>query len=113
MPIQKECLWIEYVEQNTDGYGKACVDVARRVMEILDEEPPAEINCHALISRADHEVLGADNDGITGFMAGAVAHMVSQCHSRGVEFRKAWNLTFGVENDAGTVNPAILEVEVK
>lgn len=87
MKIKDEARWNEYVEVNKDPYGKCCVDVARRVMEILDEGQPIE-TCHRLICRADDET-GAG--GITGFMASAVAQMVSECHERGEEFRRAWN----------------------
>ena len=104
--------WDSWVKDNTDEYGKACMDVARRVMEILDEENPSELDCHALICRADNEMLGEEEGGITGFMAGMVASMVSQCHSRGAEFHEAWNAFFGVEPDKGTVNPALITVGV-
>lgn len=78
--------WKEQVEKNKDDYGKACVDVARRVMEILDEG--GDFDCHKIICRADEEVKAG---GITGFMAGCVAQMVSHFHERGEDFRKKWS----------------------
>lgn len=104
MPITNQEKWNEWVNKNEDSYGKACVDTARRVMEILDKEQ--EFDTHEIICRADKEV-GAK--GLTGFMAGAVAQMVVECHSRGEEFQQKWNTTFGYKG-TGIVNPAIVTV---
>ena len=108
--------WEKMVEVNKDPYGKAIVDVARRVMELLDEEEYNHtLTCDEasdLINRADEDV-GAG--GLTGFMAGAVAFTVAKCHSRGEEYRKAWNsgwLKKGEEDKGGVVNPAILSIDV-
>jgi hypothetical protein len=106
--IVKQKEWDECVGKNKDAYGKACVDVGRRVMEILDEEP--EFNCHEIICRADKEVKAG---GITGFMAACVAQMVWQYHDRGEEFREKWNQDHGVDESkakGGIVNPAIMEI---
>lgn len=112
MPITNKIKWQRRVEMNTDDYGKACVDVARRVMEILDDGQP--FNARTIISRADKEV---EAGGITGFMAGCVAQMVSQCHSRGEEFRRAWNVGLQIRDEGvraneggGVLNPALLSV---
>jgi len=118
MKLKDEKRWDEYVKKNTDPYGECCVNVARRVMELLEErsEPlrhgyhPDLDTPHGLICKADNDI-GAG--GITGFMAGAVAAMVSECHERGEEFRKAWNepmMSDGEEDSGETKNPAILMV---
>lgn len=86
MPITRQKDWDVWVKGNTDPYGKCCVDVARKVMEILDEEN--EFDPHTIINQAD-DTTGSG--GITGFMAGCIAQMVSRCHSRGDEFLSAWN----------------------
>lgn len=119
MPITNEKLWQKQVENNKDAYGKCCVDVAREVMRLLDESTDT-INTHDLICKANKNI-GAGS--ITGFMAGAVASMVSQvsqCHSRGEEFRRAWNTDTQLQDEGdkanesgGTLNPALLNVEVK
>lgn len=104
--------WKEWRDNNTDAYGGACVRVAYNVMKKLDDgEPIADV--HELICDAD------DVGGITGFMAGAVASMVSGCHERGEEFRRLWNgdVAIGDEggkaNDSGGVlNPALLNISV-
>lgn len=119
MPIINQMEWDKCVRINTDPYGKCCVDVARKVMELLDaDQTPLhegyhpDINTpHGLICKADREI---DADGITGFMAGCVAQMVALCHSRGEEFRKIWNKELGVPEDSkGVANPAILTLEVE
>jgi hypothetical protein len=107
--ITDENAWKEYEENNKDGYGGACVDVARKVMQLLDEDLtplhngyfPDIHTAHGLICKADKDI---DAGGITGFMAGCVAQMVFQCHSRGDEFRKSNN--GDIETD-GVVNHAL------
>ena len=83
MSITNQEEWDNAVKVNDEPYGKACVDVARRVMEILDEGN--DFDCHEIIYQADRDTK---TGGITGFMAGCVANMVSVCHSRGEEFRR-------------------------
>jgi len=110
MPITNAVEWNKAVEVNSKPYGKACIDVAREVMRLLDERDGA-IDCHALISEADKATYAG---GITGFMAGCVAQMVGAWHSRGDEFRQAWNKGYGVDEikaKGGTVNPAIVTIE--
>jgi hypothetical protein len=116
MPITNETDWNKHVNANTDPYGKACIDVGREVMRLLDEDD-GPIDTHKIICDADKNV-GAG--GITGFMAGAVASMVSGCHSRGDEFRRIWNgeVQIGDEGDkanesGGVLNPAVLNVACK
>ena len=111
MPIIKKEDWKKSVDNNQDDYSKCCVDVARRVMEILDKEN--EFDPHAIITQADEDIKAG---GITGFMAGCVAQMVSHCHSRGEEFRKLWNKDVGSvtgqEDSEGVLNPALLTINL-
>lgn len=101
MPILLQEEWNKHVTMNQDPYGKYCVNVARKVMEFLDAEPDRpiqlgyedEFSIHKLICRADKAT------GIIDFMAGCVAQMVGQVHSRGDEFRKVWNENRGVKED--------------
>jgi len=88
MSIVKQEDWNKWVEKNTDPYGKCCVDVAREVMRLLDTPKYKDFNPHKIICDADDNIKAG---GITGFMAGCVAQMVSHCHSRGEEFRQKWN----------------------
>ena len=114
MPIIDQEKFDSLVEANRDPYGKKCVDTAQRAMEILDEEP-GDFDTHELICRADNESAG--DGGITGFMAGAVASMISACHSRGDEFRRKWNGDNQIADEGdkanesgGVLNPALLSV---
>ncbi len=116
MPIKDEVAWNNYVEKNTDDYGSVCVKVAREAFILLDEQQ--EFNTHQLICAAGDR---AKTDGIMGFMAGCVAQMISECHSRGEEFRRKWNIDNQIQ-DEGTqanetpsfvLNPALLCIEVK
>ena len=108
--------WNSYVEKNNDPYGGACVKVAKRVMELLDEDKtPLHNGYHPDIHTAHGLICKADDDtnagGITGFMAGCVAQMVTECHERGDEFRKSHN---GEEyTGEGVVNHALLTIETK
>lgn len=108
--ITNQKKWDGYVKQNVDDYGKYCVDTTRRVMGILDKEE--DFDCHAIMCEADID------DDLTGFMAGAIASMVSQCHSRGEEFRRKWNIFNQIQNEGerankngGVLNPALLNIE--
>lgn len=112
--MKNQKLWDSLVKVNNDPYGKCCVDVAHRVMELLDNDNKPlhdgyypDINTpHGLICQADNDI---DAGGITGFMAGCVANMVSQCHERGEEFRRIWNKEY---KGNGTINPAVIEVDL-
>ena len=113
MPIEKKDDWKKWVDNNEDPYGAACVKVAQRVMEILDDVE--KFDTHKIICRADEETKAG---GITGFMAGCVAQMVSHCHSRGEEFRRKWNTDNQIGHEGekandgdGVLNPALLVID--
>jgi hypothetical protein len=117
MPITNIKKWNSYVTKNQDPYGKCCVDVARRIMEILDKDPtPLEIpgNGSQYGDKSAFKIICNANDdikagGITGFMAGCVAQMVVECHSRGEEFRKSHN--WDIKGD-GVVNRALATISI-
>lgn len=85
-----------------DGYSFGVVQAAVSVMGALDQgKTPAEAN---------DAMKGM---GISGFMAGCVAEIVSKYHIRGDEFRLFWNEYWGVGEDkanGGVVNPAIVTI---
>lgn len=105
MPIANEQLWKEFEDANKDAYGKCCVDIAREVMSLLDFVE--DFDPHSLISQAEKNV---GESGITGFMAGAIAHMVFVCHSRGHEFKEKWNKQYSPDPRDGVINPAIITI---
>jgi hypothetical protein len=114
MPIINVEKWKMFEEKNQDPYGKCCVNVAREVMRILDDPASPPMTTHKLVCVADDNI---EAGGITGFMAGCVASMVSQCHSRGEEFRRKWNTEHQISTEGdkanesgGTLNPAVLSI---
>ena len=116
MNLKDETSWNHYMEINQDPYSKCCVDVARRVMEILDLGEPLDKSWD-IVNQADDDINAG---GITGFMAGCIAQMVSQCHARGDEFRRKWNTESQIHdegdqaNDSGGIlNPVLLTIECK
>ena len=118
MPITNQEKWDKYVSKNKDSYGKACVDVARRVMEILDEnDKPIESGyhpntqlTHGMIVKADRGVHNGQSE-LTGFMAGVVSVMITHCHSRGEEWKKVWNKENTGDKIDGVNNPALMTIE--
>jgi len=108
MPIINKEKWDVYVKKNQNPYGKAAVDVAKEAMDLLDTDKYEKLDTHKLICDADIK------SELTGFLAGAVAQMVTECHSRGKEFQKIWNISHGIkkeEAEEGIVNPAILTIK--
>lgn len=104
--------WNKWVENNTDPYGAACIKVAKRVMELLDEDAtPLHMGYHPDVHTTHGIICKADEDtnagGITGFMAGCVAEIVCTCHERGEEFRIIHN---GKEVSDGVINHAIIRI---
>ena len=86
------------------GSGVAGLTTAIKVAKNLPDK-----KILVLTKAADNET---NTGSITGFMAGCVARMVSHCHSRGEEFRKAWNFDIGKvtsqENSDGVLTLAII-----
>lgn len=102
MNLKNKEFWDKQVELNSkDAYSKACIEAAQKVMEALDAgKTPKE---------AHDEMYGL---GLSGFMAGCVAQIVSQAHMRGEEFNDFWNESWGVpKGTKGTVNPAIVTIK--
>lgn len=105
MPITNKEEWNAYCEANKDSYGRACIVVAENVMEALDANPdpleygyyPNSRTPHAIICKADKDANGG---GLSGFMAGCVAQMVRECHSRGDDF---WEKYSNVDKNLATL----------
>lgn len=112
MNIKNQELYEAYTKNNQDSFGICIMNVANRVMQLLDSDPtplhngyyPDIHTAHGLICKADDDIRAG---GITGYMASAVAHTVIECHVRGEEFRKSHN---GEYKGEGTVNHAVLSV---
>jgi len=94
--------WEDCKEKNSqDDYSKACIDSAIEVMTALEDGEE--------VHKAHDKMYG---HGLSGFMAGCVAQMVSRFSPRGEEFKDFWNKQFGVDEKAdGVVNPAVLTIK--
>lgn len=93
----------EYVSNNQDPYGNACIVAGAKIGKALDENKKPE--------EAEKEMHGME---LTGFMAGAAAQAVSHFHPRSNDFRLWWNKSYGVkesEAKGGVVNPAIMTMK--
>jgi len=90
MPIINTKDWDIWVEKNQNSAGKVCIDIARQVMKVLDEDK--DFNADELIVLSAKEIKAEVPN---KFIKVQVANMVSKYHSRGTEFRKKWNEAYG------------------
>jgi hypothetical protein len=106
--------WREGLANNSDDYGKGVFDYAERWARLMQL---AMIEGRTLRDAAESTSHEADIDGITGFMYGAAASILSQCWKHGEELRRWHNLSIQINdegekaNDSGGVlNPALLSI---
>lgn len=83
--IRYTILWVQYMEYLTKKYGMEMSEIWDRCSDL------------------------ANVDGVTGFMYGAAASIISRVWQSGEEFRKCYNSKWNYSG-AGTVNPAMLAV---
>ena len=99
--------WEKCKRANTEDYGKAIISYATlwiQYMEYLTKRYGMSI------SKIWNECSNlADIEGVTGFMYGAAASMISRVWKHGEEFRKLYNSKWGYYGE-GTVNPAVLTI---
>jgi hypothetical protein len=90
--------WDAYVKANTSEYGRECVNIVRRVMEILDNTKgrlkvsynPNPVSAYEIIYNANKDVKAR---GVLALISAHGLNMVYQCHSRGLEFYLSVHLT--------------------
>lgn len=104
--------WQKFVDNNTDLYGKGCVDFAKRWAELMESKIERGELLESIAEITSHD---ADIDGITGFMYGCAVSMLAQCWIHGEQLRKWHNLDcqLGDEGEkanekGGVLNPALL-----
>lgn len=113
-----EAIFKDYEAKNTDAYGGCCVRFAREWAEEMEKRIDAGARLEDVASDSATEVNRRPGYGITGFMYGAAASIISQCWDRGEEFRRWHNVdTCGPEKGAkanekpgAVANPAILTI---
>lgn len=100
---EREEKYKKYVSNNTDPYGKAIIDAGEAFGSAVDEGKTFE----------EAEKIALDTeDGLTGYMVGAMYSALAHFHPRGEEIKDWWNEKFGKpKGEKGTVNPAIFTVK--
>ena len=101
MKPEKQKEYAKYVEINKSPYSKAVIDAGEGVMKLLDGGKNPE--------EAEKGLYGF---GITGYQSGAAIQAVVHFHERGEEMRAWWNNKHGVKSNDGTVNPAIMTIDI-
>lgn len=92
---------------NTDAYGNAIFEYAILWAQLMQQELSKGKTIDECADKASHD---ADTDGITGYMYGAAAAILSECWKYGQELRVWHNKKYEYEGD-GIVNPAILTID--
>ena len=106
----------DWLKNNKDNYGRTCFVYAERWADLLEIEYIKAVNVpieKIIEMYADDFSHKADEEGMTGFMVGVAASILSQCWEYGKIFKVWWNKQYGVENAEGTVNPALMTIGVK
>lgn len=104
MRLHPEKFEKERVDCEGNDYALCIVQVADRVMSYLEEIGEGTFDASDLITKADREL----EEGITGNMAAYVSMLVTKYHSRGEDFRKSWNKSWGRDDAQGVINPAMV-----
>ena len=95
------------IEVNShDCYSKGVIDYMIRWADMMEKCISNGENINDIAKKTSHE---ADTDGITGFMYGCAAHLLSRFWEYGEDLRKWHNKQYGYEGD-GVVNPAVFTV---
>lgn len=109
--------YTQYVEKNTDSYGKAVVDFAERWAALMEERIEAGAAVADIAQETSHV---ADTEGITGFMYGCAVQTLAYFWEHGEMLRRWHNIDtqFGDEGDkanesGGVLNPAIVNIGKK
>lgn len=106
--------WNQFVANNTDPYGKACVDYATRWADLMEARIASG---EALENCAEESSHTADTDGITGFMYGCAVNALAHCWIHGERLRRWHNLKTQFHDEGekanqngGVLNPAVLVI---
>lgn len=108
----KEKEYKDWLDKNTDPYGRTCFTYAERWAEMIENliESSTDEPMKVIVNNADRLSHEADTEGITGFMYGCAVSILSQCWKYGEELRKWHNKEYNYEGD-GVVNPAVLNIK--
>ncbi len=114
MQIKDQDAWTQWVNNNTDPYGKGIIGFAERWANLMEARMERGA---ALADIADATSSEADDEGITGFMYGAAVSVLAISLEHGEELRRWHNLDTQIGNEGeraneqgGVLNPAILNI---
>lgn len=96
-------------ENNSDPYGSCGYRYLERWAELMETKLAEG---HALKDIAGETSHVADTEGITGFMYGLSVGTLAKYWTHGEELRRWHNKEYDYEGK-GTVNPALLTIEIK
>jgi len=107
--------WAELVELNKptpeDDYSAAVVRYAERWADMLETAMELanldDASFAAVAKSTSHE---ADTEGISGAMYGMAVQILRDHWEHGERLNRWHNAKYGVKDDSGTVNPAIVTV---
>lgn len=115
MKVTDAAQWNRIVEINTDPYGKAVVDYARRWAELMEEQMESGT---PLGDCAKELSFTADKEGITGYMYGCAVQILSECWEYGEQLRQWHNLSTQIKDEGeranksgGVLNPALITLD--
>ena len=121
MRISNQEQYDEWIEKNTDPYGKTCVQFAIQWAEEMEKRMERGESLEDMYRDASHEVDHRPGFGITGFMYGAAVSVLATCWEHGDELRKLHNLETQVDTEGeeankeegAVLNPAVLVIGKK
>jgi hypothetical protein len=91
MPIINKKRWDIYVKENKGDIGGYIIRLAYELSKLLDIGKHEHLDNYEIIEIASSNI---GDDSPTGYMAECAAKMIIECHSKGKEFLKKWNLRF-------------------
>lgn len=118
MKFKDKELWEDGLENNKDGYGRACYTYAQRWAEMMERAIGEGKEFKEMAKDLSHE---ADKEGVTGFMYGMAVNILAAVWVYGEELRIWHNLDIQLRDEGEiankkkgvTLNPAILTVQPK
>lgn len=108
----KEDAYKHFVEINSkDPYSSACVRFMTRWAELMEKTIKTNGQPEKVIALLmDKTAKEADTEGITGFMYGCAVQALNEFWEYGEILNHYHNKAYGVDDNSGTVNPAILTI---
>lgn len=114
MKIVNQNMYDEYVEHNSDQYGRVVIRYAVNWADSMESEMNSGKKLEDIAEKTSHD---ADTEGITGFMYGCAVSMLTRCWEHGEQLRKWHNMYTQLDTEGeeankkgGILNPALLSL---